>query len=452
LIGKVAILKSLAFSMITYQCCSLMVPDSFMETIITIAFNFLWSGKKDKIKRKTIIGDYNKGGLRMLELKSFIIAQRAMWVKRLLKPGKASWKAYPELILNNLLGLDSFKTNIDTTTNCLNLDPFYWTIVKSWNIVMQKNSTEYDIFDIRRQWLWLNKHIKVNKKEINWKAWKEHGINIIHDIINNQGTFLTVREIEEKYDLKVDFLKYNSLKDAIPKLWREELKTTKIDINAITADEPAGIRINKQHVPVQLITNKTIYWELIEKIHVEPVTKDKWVRLFELNEENWGMIFDVAKIVRDTKIRTFQYKLLFNLIPCNLYLYNIGRSNTYKCLSCNLIDNITHYFYDCEDTLNFWASFQSWWRKMTHGTITITKKIAIIGILEKGDNADQLNSCLQIARWYIYIEKLNLKPTFLYKFLCLLKYRIKIERNICQRSNQMKFFERIWQTVEDYLD
>jgi hypothetical protein len=43
LIGKIAILKSLAFSMITYQCCSLDVPDCFMESIIDIAFSFLFA-------------------------------------------------------------------------------------------------------------------------------------------------------------------------------------------------------------------------------------------------------------------------------------------------------------------------------------------------------------------------------------------------------------------------
>jgi hypothetical protein len=128
LIGKIAILKSLAFSMITYQCCSLMVPDLFMDNIIDIAYKFLWSGKKDKIKRRTIIANYRNGGLKMLDLKTFIIAQRTMWVKRLAKPKQASWKAYPEYILQTIAGLDSFKTHTDTTTNTNNITPFYWTI------------------------------------------------------------------------------------------------------------------------------------------------------------------------------------------------------------------------------------------------------------------------------------------------------------------------------------
>jgi hypothetical protein len=117
-----------------------------------------------------------------------------------------------------------------------------------------------------------------------------------------------------------------------------------------------------------------------------------------------------------------------------------------------MIDNIKHYLYECENTKSFWSSFQSWWNNMTNRTITVTLKMAIIGILDNGPEADNLNACLQLARWYIYIEKLNLKNAFLYKFLCLLKYKIKIERNICQRSNQMKHFETIWQSIEEYLD
>jgi hypothetical protein len=89
---------------------------------------------------------------------------------------------------------------------------------------------------------------------------------------------------------------------------------------------------------------------------------------------------------------------------------------------------------------------------MTRDQTTITMEMALIGVLDKHPHLDKLNACLQIARWYIYLEKLNQNATFLYKFLCILKYKIKIERIICQRSNQMRHFERIWQDIEEHLD
>jgi exonuclease III len=452
LLGKIAILKSLAFSMITYQCCSLNVPDSFMETINDIAYKFLWSGKKDKIKRMTIIANYKNGGLKMLDLKAFIIAQRIMWVKRLSKSSSASWKAFPEYVMNAIVGLDSFKTQLDTSKNTHNITPFYWTIIKSWNILQEIDKNNIDAYDIRRQWLWMNKFIKVNKKEIKWKMWSDKGIQIIHDLIDSQGNFKTIANLEEQYGLKCDFLKYNSLKDAIPKVWREKLKIIKIPINEISSDESPRVKTKKGMIPTKQTTNKMIYWELVEKIRITPIIKDKWIKEFNLDQERWEEIFEVPKVIRDTRIRTFQYKLLFNLIPCNQYLKRIGRSNTDKCHFCNAVDDIGHYFYKCEDTRLFWHNFERWWNTMGNTNITITQEMAIIGIINATENNDRLNACLQLARWHIYVEKLQIKNPFLYKFLCILKYKIRIEKTICKNNDkQCKIFKLLWQEIEDYI-
>jgi hypothetical protein len=93
LIGKITILKSLAFSKVIYQCGASIAPNNFVEYINDLAYNFIWHNKPDKIKRKTLIADYVDGGLKMLDIKSFLKAQKSMWVKRILSPDTASWKA-----------------------------------------------------------------------------------------------------------------------------------------------------------------------------------------------------------------------------------------------------------------------------------------------------------------------------------------------------------------------
>jgi hypothetical protein len=252
------------------------------------------------------------------------------------------------------------------------------------------------------------------------------------------------------YNFDINFLDYNSLKDAIPKQWREKLKTIKIDRNAIDSKENPTLQIKKKNISLQALTNKMIYWELVEKIQIPAVTKYKWTQELKLNEEDWENIFQVSKVIRDTKIRTFQYKILFNLIPCNLYLFRIGKNNSDKCHLCDGIDNITHYFYNCVDTKNFWSSLQNWLNNMEGEHILITKDIAIIGITCKGK--EMMNACLQLARWYIYTERLKQKSTFLYRFLCFLKYKVKIEKTICQKNNQMTQYEKTWQKIEEHLD
>ena len=56
-------------------------------------FDFLWDDKPDKINRKTIIQNYENGGLKMIDLKLFIKSIKAGWVKRIIdRNNKGDWK------------------------------------------------------------------------------------------------------------------------------------------------------------------------------------------------------------------------------------------------------------------------------------------------------------------------------------------------------------------------
>ena len=92
LMGKVLILKALAMSKITYACNFITPNEDIMKDINSILFNFLWDGKPDKIKRRTVIADYKEGGIRMPDIKSRIKTIKIMWIKRLKMPQKAAWK------------------------------------------------------------------------------------------------------------------------------------------------------------------------------------------------------------------------------------------------------------------------------------------------------------------------------------------------------------------------
>jgi hypothetical protein len=271
LIGKIAILKSLAFSKIIYQCGVLTIPPKYIEYINGLAFKFLWHNKSEKIKRKTIIADYEQGGLRMLDVDSFLKAQKVMWVKRLLEPGKASWKAVPMLFLNKLLGADTFKCNMSCKEKPKDFPGFYWQILKSWNETTSLVNEIKTPFEIRRECIWLNKNIHLNKSEVLWKNWHEKGINLIHDIVDVNGNFLSYERLKNKYNVECDMLKYNALKNVIPNCWRKILKTMKITENAINYHEELHLKIGKVSKRISQVTNKEVYWIYINNVRVEPI-------------------------------------------------------------------------------------------------------------------------------------------------------------------------------------
>jgi hypothetical protein len=194
LIGKITILKSLAFSKIIYPCGMLYTPKYVVDQLIKIAYSFIWCSKPEKIRRKTLIADY-----KMLDIESFVKAQKAMWVKRLTDAQNGSWKTYPFKLLNKLMGKDSFKCSLSKQDIIkANLTDFYKQVIESWAEIRNTTLKNPSPQNIRNECLWLNKQILVRKQSLLWKDWQTRGINLISDIINENGIFISSNELSDK--------------------------------------------------------------------------------------------------------------------------------------------------------------------------------------------------------------------------------------------------------------
>ena len=115
--------------------------------------------------------------------------------------------------------------------------------------------------------------------------------------------------------MKCDVLLYNKLKDAIPKEWRKIVKTMKVKVEAIDFKEQIHLNINNNPKNLNLIKNKDIYWIFVNKIKIKPIIIDKFKRELGIDEDRWKSIFTIPRVIRNTKIRAFQYKLLYKLTP-----------------------------------------------------------------------------------------------------------------------------------------
>ena len=95
LLGRIAILKSLAVSQIVYVLYSLPTPRGVIKEINSLLYVFLWDGKSDKIKRTEMINSYSKGGLKMIDIQSFNQSLKMKWVKGYLDDdNQAKWKSF----------------------------------------------------------------------------------------------------------------------------------------------------------------------------------------------------------------------------------------------------------------------------------------------------------------------------------------------------------------------
>jgi hypothetical protein len=144
-------------------------------------------------------------------------------------------------------------------------------------------------------------------------------------------------------------------------------------------------------------------------------------------------------------MKAFQFKVLNNLIPCNLYLKRIGKSDTDKCPYCNELDDIIHFLAACPETLSAWKQLERWWNGMTNQSFEIMERDIIIGTVSNEPLQFQLSQIILCTKWQIYANKLMGQSTCLYQILCAIRNMINIQKLIASKKDKM------WGDIESYL-
>ncbi|XP_071114802.1 uncharacterized protein [Haliotis cracherodii] len=73
LMGKITVVKTLILSTLVHIFSALPNPSkAFIDQLNRILFNFIWSGKRDKIKRDYLKRNYSQGGLKMTDIPKII--------------------------------------------------------------------------------------------------------------------------------------------------------------------------------------------------------------------------------------------------------------------------------------------------------------------------------------------------------------------------------------------
>ena len=81
--GKCTLINTLALSQLYFNATILKYPtNETFKNIQKLIFNFLW-GKRDRIKRNTLIGPIIRGGIGIVDIESKFKSMKASWIKRI---------------------------------------------------------------------------------------------------------------------------------------------------------------------------------------------------------------------------------------------------------------------------------------------------------------------------------------------------------------------------------
>jgi hypothetical protein len=217
----------------------------------------------------------------------------------------------------------------------------------------------------------------------------------------------------------------------IPSVWKDEIK--KIDPSA----DPPEIKIVTDLQDITFST-KQIYDILTEKKYKPPIHQNKWLEYFPLFSEIeniWNRIYmDLHFNVRQTKVQSLQYKLIFRIVNCRKKLFDWNLTIDKNCPICKVEDSIQHFFIECNPVRQFWRNLIDWWNNKDFIFIDPyreeLRENLLFGFLNIDNWYRVLNFVIVYAKWYIYKSKLVNNNVYLTVFLKDLKLNIKNEINI----------------------
>ncbi|MCG7875526.1 MAG: reverse transcriptase domain-containing protein [Candidatus Thiodiazotropha endolucinida] len=423
LMGKITVVKNFALPKLIYVLSSTPNPSKeSINRIDKIMYNFIWDGKPEKIKRDILTKDFEKGGLKMIDLQTFIKSLKISWIKRIVASDDNG--ILNKLYLDKLKpfgGKLLFECNFsdEDIGKILPKNTFLADILAAWFSC----NTKTHISDYRNEILWNNQQIKADGNTIMFLNWYYKGIKYIKDIFNdNEKKLLSFTNIKERYNIpENDFLKYLTLIYSIPNRWKTNLQNENIDTPIAPTLISQVMKSNQ--------TNKYIYSFLRNKqMSIERKSELKWNDIFINENLNWKIIYTIAiYATNDIKLRNFQYKYLMRIIPTNTFLLKCNIASSALCDFCLMdIESINHLFWECRHVQHFWMDLSNLLQECNLD-LALNLKTITFGIthgLKKLDTQVK-NYIILLGKYYIFKNKYQKKYQQLYTLNCFYVKELK---------------------------
>ena len=154
--------------------------------------NFIWQGKKTKVKHSTVWNGYEKGGLKNVELRINLTSIQCSWIKRLFDDDFRDWKIIPLFLIGKYLGKNfKFHNNIDISNYSISTFPsFYQDIFIKWIINFTSKPTLPSM--ILSEFIWFKSNITVDSKPVHFSFFfSDKKLNFIGQLFNDKTILFT---------------------------------------------------------------------------------------------------------------------------------------------------------------------------------------------------------------------------------------------------------------------
>lgn len=396
LTGKILIVKTLGISKFALIASLLHIPETLIKKVNTIIYNFIWNGRSDKVKRKIIIQDYDKGGLKMINFDIYVKAAKCKWIQRYLDSSNASWKNLFQYFCKKE-NLDIFlRSNFDLNELPKTLPSYYYDSISCWNNLKQSCDDKVDF-------IWYNKRLKINNKTVYNQRLFKAGIWCTEDLFEN-GNPIPFKTWLKRGAIQIDFMTWRGLIHSI--LIQRDIRRFG-DINR------GLVRIKGSVKEIDILSQKDFREclngiEMCSLKQIDFKAKNKF-RLIHgaILEDEWKKVFSSGRSVKVSNyVKDVQFKIMHRYLATNSLLFKMKKVASPRCDFCQLEEeSIEHLIFNCNFVKSFWIDVFNRWNNICATTYVIGNlKLVTFGIYVNESKPEQnaFNFIILVGKAYIW--------------------------------------------------
>ena len=324
LLGKVTVIKTLALPKLIHLLTSLPnLKQSLFNDLNKLFFNSIWDGKPEKIKRNTLIADFEDGGLKMIHLQQFNAYLKISWIKRFFSNLKGGWEKIMAKNIKYYGGERIFSLQKEKILEISKIfsNPFWKDVF--YSLYLAKPLVKLNIKECLS--LDLLNFVSIDDFPF-YMRWENAGVtNLNHMMDTVTKNFLTFEKIKTLIKSN-NFIRYYTLISNIPTDIKKCLKDNIDNINTENV-HPKDDFLDRLIYTKSL---KLVYITLLQTLTHLPIQNFlKWEEILGIDIADWSIYFRILKkCCRNTYLINFQYKFLHRVIPTNTFLFKIHIKDT----------------------------------------------------------------------------------------------------------------------------
>ena len=417
-IGKITVLKTLIIPKLNHLFLTLPSPSpGFIKNLNDICYKFVWDNKPDKINRKQLCASKLEGGLKMIDIESFIRGLKASWIRNLIIKASAPWAQLAKEIVGDINKVILFGSSWGCQMAKQISNEFWKDVLSAWSSVLLNMYRKCSNLEQMYLPLWYNPETTHSSLYI--PELYQRGVLFPVDLVNN-GNIMTRENIAMYYNISLDFLTYHRLFLCLKNFFQ----TRKLKTNIIQRPIfPTQIKLLSKSKK-----GTKDFYNILLPVNIQGNNfKQKWEANLNLtlNLLTWKNIYKICfYTIKDNFLIWFQYKVIYRLTGTNLLLYKIKQSDTAACRLCGMEEEtFLHLFVSCPKSNEFWKNIKYWISQKLNKDFCCIPSHLIFGSWEDVSLDTLVNVVIITGKYYIF------KCARLHRALNLLKFEIYL-RNV----------------------